>query len=132
MPVWERQKMKATSRRSTLFSRADLEAWRNRGRPIKRAGGLVKNQSRSPGTMAPLSVINDIREDTRMLESDLLQSLFNNSFAAGWSRGFQLTRSISPMIAPTDFSALSMHQGAAWADHACMLNDRMKRLLDHE
>ena len=82
--------------------------------------------------MAPLSVINDIRKDTRMLESDLLQSLFNNSFAAGWSRGFQLTRSISPMIAPTDFSALSMHQGAAWADHACMLNDRMKRLLDHD
>jgi hypothetical protein len=25
-----------------------------------------------------------------------------------------------------------MHQGAAWADHACMLNDRMKRLPDHE
>jgi len=85
--------------------------------------------------MAPLSVINDIREDTRMLESDLLQSLFNNSFAAGWSRGFQLTRSISPMIAPTDFSALSMHQGAAWANHACMLcmlNDRMNRLVDRE
>jgi hypothetical protein len=62
--------------------------------------------------MAPLSIINDIRKDTRMLESDLLQLLFNNSFAAGWSRGFQLTRSISPMIAPTDFSALSRHQGA--------------------
>ena len=39
------------------------------------------------------------------------------------------------MIAPTDFSALSMHQGAAWANHACMLcmlNDRMNRLVDRE
>ena len=82
--------------------------------------------------MAPLTIINDIRKDTWMLESDLLQSLFNNSFAAGWSRGFQLTRSISPMIAPTDFSALSMHQGAAWADHACMLNARMNGLIKYE
>ena len=67
-----------------------------------------------------------------MLESDILQSLFNNSFAAGWSCRFQLTRSISPMIVPTDFSALSMHQGGAWANHACVLNERMKRLVDRE
>jgi len=67
-----------------------------------------------------------------MLESDLMHSLFNNSFAAGWSRGFQLTRSISPIIVPTDFSALSKHQGAAWANHVCMLNDRINRLVDRE
>ena len=36
------------------------------------------------------------------------------------------------MIAPTDFSALSIQQGPAWADHACMLNHRMNRWAGHE